>query len=281
MGCSAVLVAYLIMLREGIEAALIVGIVAGYLKQTGRQRLMRSVWLGVGLAVVICTALGFGLAVTNSEFPEKEQELFEGTVAIVASGVLTAMVFWMKKAARSIKAEVHGSIEAALGRDDGGATALVAMAFLAVGREGAESAFFLLATFQQKVGYGPPLGALLGVLSAVAFGAAVTYGGYRLDLRRFFRWTSVLIVFVAAGLLAGALRSFHEAGLWNGLQAQAFDLGNVVPGDGVVGMLLTGLFGYQEAPSVGAVAIYLAFLLPALWFLFASGRQAGSAPRPA
>ncbi len=274
------LVAYLIMLREGIEAALIVGIVASYLKQTGRQRFMRSVWLGVGLAVVICTALGFGLSLTTSEFPERAQALLEGAVAILATGVLTAMVFWMKKAARSIKAEVHGSIEAALGRDDGGAMALVVMAFLAVGREGIESAFFLLATVQQNQGYGPPLGALLGVLSAVAFGTAVTYGGYKLDLRRFFRWTSVLIVFVAAGLLAGALRSFHEAGLWNGLQAQAFDLGALVPGDGVVGMLLTGLFGYQEAPSVGAVAIYLAFLLPALWFLFAPGRKAASVPRP-
>ena len=89
----------------------------------------------------------------------------------------------------------------------------------------------------------------------------------------------MLIVFVAAGLLAGALRSFHEAGLWNGLQAQTFDLGAVIPGDGVVGMLLTGLFGYQEAPSGGAVAIYLAFLLPARWFLFAPGRKAVSVPR--
>lgn len=280
-GDSAVLVAYLIILREGIEAALIVGIVASYLKQTGRQRYMRSVWLGVVLAIVICTALGFGLALTTSEFPERAQALFEGAVAILATGVLTAMVFWMKRAARSIKAEVHGSIEAALGGDDGGAMALVVMAFFAVGREGVESAFFLLATIQQNQGYGAPLGALLGVLSAVAFGAAVTYGGYKLDLRRFFRWTSVLIVFVAAGLLAGALRSFHEAGLWNGLQEQAFDLGGVIPGDGVLGVLLTGLLGYQDAPSVGAVAVYLAFLLPALWFLLAPSRPAVSASRPA
>lgn len=275
------LVAYLIMLREGIEAALIVGIVAGYLKQTGRSRFMPAVWLGVGSALVICLVLGGILDRTDSEFPQKGQEIFEGVVALVAVGVLTAMVFWMKKAARSIKAEIHGSIEAALGRDGNGALALVVMAFLAVGREGVESVFFLLATFQQNVGMGPPVGALLGVLSAVAFGAVLTYGGYRLDLRRFFRWTSVLIVFVAAGLLAGALRSFHEAGLWNGLQGQAFDLSHVLPGDSVVGMLLTGLFGYQEAPTMGEAALYFAFLIPALWSLLAPSRPTARGLRAA
>ena len=136
------------------------------------------------------------------------------------------------------------------------------MAFLAVGREGLESVFFLLATFQQDLGWGPPVGALLGVLSAVVFGAAITYGGYRLDLRRFFAWTSGLIVFVAAGLLASALRAFHEAGLWNGLQERTFDLSAVLPEDGTLGTLLSGIFGYHDAPTVGEVAIYLAFLDP-------------------
>ena len=275
------LVAYLIMLREGIEAALIVGIVASYLKQTGRSRYMPAVWLGVVLAIVICMALGYALTITGAEFPQKQQEVFEGLVALVAVGVLTSMVFWMKKAAKSIKTELHGSVDAALDRGKNGALGLVAMAFFAVGREGLESVFFLLATFQQDVGMGPPVGALLGVLSAVAFGAGITYGGVRLDLRRFFRWTSALIVFVAAGLLAGGLRAFHEAGLWNGLQGQAFDLSGVLPGDSVLGVLLTGMFGYQDAPTVGEVGVYLAFLLPALWFLFVPSRRAVPAPRPA
>ncbi|RYB03680.1 iron uptake transporter permease EfeU [Lichenibacterium ramalinae] len=275
------LVAYLIMLREGIEAALIVGIVAGYLQQTGRSRFMPAVWAGVVLATAICLALGIAMNAAEAEFPQKQQEFFEGAVALVAVGVLTSMIFWMKKAARSIRSELHGSVEAALSRRSGGAMALVLMAFFAVGREGLESVFFLLATFQQDLGWGPPLGALLGVVSAVAFGAAVTYGGYRLDLRRFFAWTSGLIVFVAAGLLAGALRAFHEAGLWNGLQERAFDLSNVLPADGTVGTLLSGIFGYQDAPTVGEVAVYLAFLVPALWLLFAPGRPGVPAARPA
>ena len=275
------LVAYLIMLREGIEAALIVGIIAGYLKQTGRSSFMPQVWLGVVLALVICTVLGVGLTLTSTEFPQRQQELFEGLVAVVATGVLTSMVFWMKRAARSIKREIHGSIEAALQGGDHQGRALVAMAFFAVGREGLESVFFLMATVQQDVGFGVPVGAVLGLACAVAVGAGITYGGYRLDLRRFFRWTSVLIVFVAAGLLAGGLRAFHEAGLWNGLQQTAFDLSDVLPADGVAGTLLSGFFGYQDMPTVGEVVIYLAFLVPTLVLLFTPAKSPANVPRPA
>ena len=268
------------MLREGVEAALIVGIVAAYLKQTGRGRFMPSVWLGVVLAVVLCLALGIALDLSSGEFPQKQQELFEGSVALVAMCILTSMVFWMKRAARSIKAELHVSIDAALKAGERGGWALVGMAFFAVGREGLESVFFLLATFQQDVGIGVPIGAVLGVATAVAVGAGITYGGMRLDLRKFFRWTGVFILFVAAGLLAAALRSFHEAGLWNGLQERVFDLSNVLPTDGVIGTLLSGLLGYQESPTLGEVGIYLAYLVPAL-FAFFSPVRSTPAVRPA
>jgi high-affinity iron transporter len=182
------------------------------------------------------------------------------------------MVFWMKKAARSIKAQLHDSIDNALRPGDRQGLALVGMAFFAVGREGLESVFFLLAIFEQSHGLGTPLGAALGLASAVAVGFAIYYGGVRLDLRRFFRWTGVFIIFVAAGLLSGALRAFHEAGLWNGLQGQAFDMSGVLPQDSVLGTLLGGFFGYQQAPTIGEVAIYLVFLLPALFFFWSSAR---------
>ena len=267
------LVAYLIMLREGIEAALIVGIVASYLTQTGRGRFMPAVWLGVGLAVVLCLAFGLVLNATSQEFPQKQQERIEGSVALVATVVLTSMVFWMRRAARSIKAELHDSIDAALRPGDRQGLALVGMAFFAVGREGLESVFFLLATFQQSVGPGVPVGALLGLASAVAIGMLIYVGGVRLDLRRFFRWTGVFIIFVAAGLLANGLQSLHEAGLWNGLQAQAFDLSGVLPADSLLGTLLSGFLGYQEAPTVGALILYFAFLLPTLFVFFTQPRQ--------
>lgn len=274
------LVAYLIMLREGVEAALIVGIVASYLKQTGRERFMPSVWFGVALAMVLCLVLGVAINLTSGEFPQKQQEFFEGAVALAAVFVLTSMVFWMKRAARSIKAQLHDSIDAALKPGDRQGWALVGMAFFAVGREGLESVFFLLATVQQDVGIGVPLGAVLGVATAIAIGAGITYGGMRLDLRKFFRWTGVFILFVAAGLSASALRAFHEAGLWNGLQERIFDLSSVLPADGVLGTLLTGLLGYQEAPTLGEVTVYFLYLVPALTLFFSPGRPI-PIPRPA
>jgi high-affinity iron transporter len=260
------------MLREGIEAALIVSIVASYLKQTGRTRWMPMVWAGAILAAVLCLAIGLALEAVNAEFPQRQQELFEGAVGLLATVILTSMVFWMKKAARSIKAQLHDSIENALRPGDGQGLALVGMAFFAVGREGLESVFFLLAIFQQSEGPAVPLGAALGLLSAIGLGFALYYGGVRLDLRRFFRWTGVFIIFVAAGLLAGSLRAFHEAGLWNGLQRTAFDMGSLLPQDSVLGTLLSGFFGYQAAPTVGEVLIYLAFLAPALFLFLPSAR---------
>lgn len=282
------LIAFLIMLREGIEAALIVGIIAGYLVQTGRRAWMPAVWGGVVLAAVLCLGLGLALQAIGAEFPQKQQELAEGIIALLAAGMLCTMVFWMRKAARSVRADLHGAVDHALrGKDNGkrrgrGGFALAVMAFLAVGREGLESVFFLLATVQQDVGWGVPIGAVLGIALSVAIGIALAKGAVRIDLRRFFRWTGVFILFVTAGLLASALRAFHEAGLWNHLQATAFDLGHVLPADTVLGTFLAGIFGYQEAPAWGEVLVYLGFLVPALWAFLASARPASAAqPRPA
>lgn len=273
------LVAYLIMLREGIEAALIVGIVAGYLRQTGRARWMPWVWFGVVLAG-LCLGLGLVLHSVNAEFPQRQQELFEGLVGLLATFVLTSMVFWMKKAARSIKAQLHDSIDAALQPGDRQGLALIGMVFFAVGREGLESVFFLLAIVEQSQGLAVPIGAVLGLASAIGVGFAIYYGGVKLDLRRFFRWTGLFVIFVAAGLLAGSLRAFHEAGLWNGLQGVAFDFSAWLPQDSVLGTLLGGFFGYQEAPTIGEVSLYLAFLVPALVVFWPSAKPV-AAPHPA
>ena len=152
--------------------------------------------------------------------------------------------------------------------------ALIGMVFFAVGREGLESLFFLLAIIQQSDGLAVPIGAALGLASAIGVGFAIYYFGVKLNLRHFFRWTGVFIIFVAAGLLAGALRAFHEAGLWNGLQGTAFDISAFVPQDGLIGTLLSGVFGYQDAPTVGEVIVYFAFLIPALILFFSPPRAA-------
>jgi len=254
------LVPFLIMLREGIEAALIVGIVAGYLHQSGRGDLMPAVWVGVLLAAALSLFAGAGLQWFAAEFPQKQQELFEGMVGLAAVVLLTSMVFWMRKAARSFQGRMHASIDQALARGGGQAWALIGMVFLAVAREGLESVFFLLAIFQQSTRWEAPAGALAGIAVSVAVGYGLYSGSVRLDLRRFFRLTGIFILLVAAGLLAGVLRKLHEAGVWNHLQQVVFNLGDTLPMDGPLGAVLSGLLGYQAAPVLGEVIVYTAFL---------------------
>ncbi len=263
----SMLVPFLIMLREGIEAALIVGIVAGYLKQTGRGGWMPVVWVGILLALTMSLAVGAALQWLSAEFPQKAQELFEAVVGLVAVVMLTTMVLWMRRAARGLAAQLRDAVDAALSSAGGQAWALVLMVFLAVAREGLESVFFLLAAFQQG-GSSAFAGALLGVLAAAVLGYAIYVGGVRLDLRRFFRWTGLFILLVAAGLLAGAVRALHEAGLWNLGQTVLFDLGHVLPADGPLGTVLAGVLGYHEAPVFSEAVAYLAYLAVTLpWFL--------------
>ncbi len=255
---------FLIMLREGLEAALIVGIIAGYLRQTGRAQWLPAVWIGIFLAVALSLFVGAGIQLFSAGFPQKAQELFEAVIGLLAVAVLVGMVFWMRRVARSIKSELHASVDHALAEQGGAAWALIGMVFLAAAREGLESVFFLLAIFQQSPTAAAPIGALLGVLVAVAAGWAIYAGSLRLNLRRFFRWTGIFILFVAAGLLAGSVKALHEAGLWNGLQQVVFDLTHVLPESSPLGTVLSGLLGYREAPTLGEVIAYVVFLVMTL-----------------
>jgi len=270
-----VLAPFLIMLREGVEAALIVAIIAGYLAQTGRADALGAVWTGVGAAVVTCMALGVAMELTASELPQKVQELFEAGVGLFAVVVLTGMVFWMSKASRSIRATVHAGVDHAFASGSGW-RALAALAFFSVAREGLESILFLIAAWRQMddVGVEAFIGAVLGLATAIAIGTAFYRGGKIIDLARFFRWTGVLILFVAAGIAAGVIRSLHEAGLWNGLQSRAFDASAFLPADGPIGTLLAGLFGYSDSPSQGEVVVWALYLVPALALFLMRSRPA-------
>lgn len=269
---------FLIMLREGIEAALIVGIIAGYLARTGRSAWLPTVWVGVLLAVALSLFVGAAVLLVGSQFPQRTQELFEAAVGAVAVVVLISMVFWMRKAARSIRATVEHDIDAAMADARGPTWALIGMSFFAVAREGLESVFFLLALFQQSPGWAAPAGALLGIAVAVLLGLGIYRGGVRLDLRRFFRWTGVFIVFVAAGLASSVLRNLHEAGVWNHLQQPVWDMTKALPVGSLTGTVLAGLFGYHDAPVLGEVLVW-ALVLGVTLFLFL--RPHPDAPRPA
>lgn len=265
------LIAFLIMLREGIEAALIVGIVAGFLKQSGHSWLMPKVWLGVALAALMCLGIGYGIHSATGEIPQKEQEFVVGVIGLVAVAMLTYMILWMKKAARSMKQQLQNSVQTALNRGNGQGWALVGMAFLAVAREGLESVFFLLAVFQQSPTWSMPVGAVLGLLAAVVIGALIYQGGMRLNLAKFFRWTGAFLIVVAAGLVAGSLRALHEAGVWNHLQEVVFDSSKYLHEDSPLGVLLGGFFGYTDHPTQGEVLAWLLYLVPVMiWFLHGS-----------
>lgn len=269
------LATFLIMLREGLEASLIISIIASYLNRTGNQQWMKYVWLGIAMAVLLCVSIGVALFVTLGEMPQRSQELFEGTVALIAVVVLTYMIFWMRKASRSLKTVLSTNIDNALNNSKGQGLMMVVMAFFAVAREGLESLFFLFSFFEQDSSQGMALmGAVLGLVVAIMLGMAIYKGSVHLDLRQFFKYTGLLILFVAAGLLAGALKSFHEAGIWNGLQTIVFDLSDTFMSmHTVLGSVLTGLLGYNDHPTVGELVVYFAYLIPALIFFFKPAKK--------
>ena len=278
------LIALLIMLREGIEAALIVGIVAGFLRQSNKGHLMSKVWSGVALAVVLCFGVGFVLYKTVGEIPQKQQELVGGIIGLIAVAMLSYMILWMNRAAKSMKQNLHGSMQAALAKSSSG-WFLVLMAFLAVLREGLESVFFLFAVLTQRGALSNmSLGAISGLFIAVIVGFLIYQGSVRINLARFFRMTSIFLIFVAAGLFAGSFRALHEGGVWNVWQqrlyeySHLFDWSKILDEDSPLGVLLGGFFGYVHQPTVSDMVLYFAYLLPVLaWFLLGSRKKVQAA----
>ena len=257
---------YVIGLREGLEAALIVSIVAAFLRRQGQRQALRYVWLGVGIAVLLCTAAGVALQLLNEDLPQRQQEQLETVVGVCAVAIVTFMIVWMRRNAAGLRGEIERSAAAALAT--GSVVGLVAMAFFAVLREGLETAVFLLAAFQASSNaLTAGLGALLGILTAIVIGAGLYRGGIRINLARFFRVTAVFLVLIAAGLLATAMHTAHEGGWINSLQGQALDLSwLVVPGT-VTSSLLTGMLGLQPLPTEGEVLVYLLYAVPMLLFV--------------
>ncbi len=264
---------FVITLREGVEASLIIGIIAAFLVKEGRRDAMRQMWLGIGVAVSLCIGVAVGLEVVDQQLPQRQQEGLETIVALVAVSAVSYMIVWMRRHARGIKAQLEGEAASALAT--GSALALVAMAFLAVLREGFETSVFLIAAFHDSTDTtAAGAGSILGLLAAVAIGLGLYRGGVRINLTRFFRLTGIVLVFVAAGLLASAAHTAHEAGWINGLQGQVVDLGWLVKPGTVSGSLLTGMLGLQPSPTAIEAIVYLGFAIPmALYVLWPQGMR--------
>ena len=254
---------FIIGLREGLEAALIVGIVAAFLVRQGRRDALRQVWAGVLLAVGICLAVGIGLDVVEQSLPQAGQEGLETVIGVVAVALVTAMILWMRKHSRTLKSGLEEAATVALAR--GSTRALVGMAFLAVFREGFETSVFLLATFQASVDRtSSVVGALLGIGAALVLGYGIYRGGTRINLKRFFTVTSVVLVVVAAGLLMTAAHTAHEAGWLDAGQATALDLRWLVQPGTPWSAVVTGVLGLQPRPTVVEAVLWVAYVVALL-----------------
>jgi high-affinity iron transporter len=259
--------ALLIALREGLEAALIVTLVAAYLVRTERRSELRRVWLGVGAAAAVSAVAGLLIAVGVAELSFRAQEIFEGVAALAAVGVLTWMIFWMRRQARSIRSDLESKTDRALASGNG--AALVAVAFIAVVREGLETVLFLYAAFTSSSSVAATGGgAVLGLVLAFALGYAIYKGGLRLNLRRFFQITGGLLIIVSAGMLAKAIGELNEGGVALVLTGQAWDASGILGPTGVLGSVLRGLVGYEPKPTVLQVIVYWAYLIPTLFAFF-------------
>ena len=268
--------ALLIALREGIEMALVVGIVLAYLGQTGTMRAARWVWSGVGAAAVVSVAFFAILVALQAEFEGATEQIFEGVTMTLAAAFLTWMILWMLRNARTLKAELHRGVEAALARG-GAAWGLFALVFFSVVREGVELVLLLYAA----PGEGKLVGTILGLVIAVGVGVAIYGFGRRIDLRTFFRISSALLLLFAAGLIAHAAHEFAEAGILAAIEGpKLWSTKAALPDDAGLGSILRALFGYQDEPTVLELVTYVGYFA-VVWLIWRSGLAGRITPEPA
>lgn len=271
---------YLVGLREGLEASLVVVILVSYLVRTDRRHLLPGIWAGVAVAVLV--SLGFGALLTFGPrgLTFEAQELIGGTLSIVAVGFVTWMVFWMARTARTLSTELRGQLDRAA---EAGRGALVVVALLAVGREGLETALFLWAATSAAAGdsgssAAPLTGAALGIATAVLIGYLIYRSALSLNLGRFFAWTGGFLVVVAAGVLAYGVHDLQEARFLPGLNDLAFDVSNIISPTSWVGTLLKGTLNFSPATTKLEALAWVLYLVPTMTLFL---RQMRKNKRPA
>ena len=249
---------FLIALREGLEAALIVGILIAYVVKTSRRHLLTPIWTGVGIALVLSFALGGFLSFTSAELSTRGEELFAGTTSLVAVVLVTWMVFWMKRTARQLKGELHAKVENAA---TVGSFAIASAAFFAVAREGLETSLFVYSNFQ-TVGSKTPaaIGLSAGLTLAVVLGYLIYRGAIRFNLSTFFTATGVALIVVAAGVLSYGVHEFQELGWLPGNTAYAWDVSSWLTKDSLVASLLSGTIGFDVNTSWLQLFIWAGYL---------------------
>jgi high-affinity iron transporter len=268
---------YLIGLREGLEAGLIVSILVAYLGRLGRRDLLPKLWIGIAGAIAL--SLGVGAILTWGPYglSFQAQEIIGGTLSIVAVGLVTWMIMWMARHARGLKTELQQKVDTALG---GSAIALVVLGVVSVGREGIETALFVWASASTGgilVGF---IGSVLGILTAVVISILISVGVIRINLGRFFTWTGALLVIVAAGVLAYGVGDLQEAGVLPGVGVHAYSIAHIVPPTSWWGILLAGLFNVTAEPTWLQVVVWIVYTA-VVGTLFLLRQRRAAAPRPA
>ncbi len=267
---------YLIGLREGLEATLVVSILVAYLVKTDHRDRLRPVWAGIGAAIAISLAFGALLTFTSSNLSFEAKERFGGLMSILAVAFVTWMIFWMRRTARFLKNELQGRLDSALLM---GTLALAVTAFIAVAREGLETSLFLWAAAQSAgSGATPIVGATLGILTAVVLGYLLYRRAVTINLAKFFTWTGAGLIIVAGGVFAYGIHDLQEAGDLPGLNSLAFDVSAAIPPDSWYGALLKGVFNFSPATTWLEAAAWLAYVVPVMVLFFRPARSSSPAP---
>ena len=274
---------FLIGLREGVEAALIVAIVLAYVVRTGNGRHIPKIWLGSGAAIILSVALGLVIFNTVGAFEEPYEQLFEGSAMLLAAVVVTWMLFWMRRQSMNLRGELQAAVDRVL--SEGTAWGLAVLAFTAVIREGVETALFLAGqATSAETGAGSVLvGAVVGLGAAVVIGWGFYRGSRAIDLRLFFRWTGIALVFIAAGLLSHAVHEFIEVAEIAGIAVigsqTAFDISGILSHDDGIGQFLRAIFGYSARPEVLTLVVHVTYVVAVLALYLRPVRPAPPARR--
>ena len=249
---------FIIALREGLEAALIVGILVAYLVKTGRKALLAPLWAGVSLAVLVSLATGAFLTITSTELSPRGEEFFAGTTSFLAVGFVTWMVFWMKRTARHLKGQLEGQLSTAV---LAGPLALAAAAFFAVVREGLETSLFIYANFK-TVSSTPSatVGLLLGLGLAITLGYLIYRSSIKINLSKFFNYTGIALVVVAAGVLSYGIHEYQELGWLPGADFFVWDVTSVIAKESLLGGILAGTIGFDTTTSLLQFVFWAAYL---------------------
>lgn len=251
---------FLIGLREGLEAALVVSILVAYLVKTGRTERLSDIWLGVAAAIALSLGFGALLTFTSQNMSFQAQEAFGGIMSILAVGLVTWMIFWMRRTARFLKRQLEGKMADALSMSR---IALIVIAFVSVAREGIETSLFLWTATQaaSSGGSSPIVGATLGLLTAAGLGYLLYRSAVRINLAKFFKYTGVGLVVVAAGVLAYGFHDLQEAGWLPGLNSIVFDISAQIPLSSWYGTLLKGAFNFNPAPTLVELVVWACYLV--------------------